>query len=375
MLSDCNTFRKQTKLVAYDEIPYTRLDSRFAKGERLYIPFKGSQAGIVLGLTLLFTVIVISTVGFSIIENWSHLDSFYMTLITISTVGFREVNPLSPEGRLFASFVIITGLGTAFFTTTMMGRMILEGEFRGTVQRRGMRRKIDGMQDHCIVCGFGRTGRVVAELLTEDGYRFCVIENNKEVEDDLKESGYLFLIGDATEAEVLRDAGCDRAHAVLALLPSDADNLYLTMTAREVNTEITIVARAFDAAAEMRLKRGGADKVVSTHKIAAHRVLQAAVHPTVEEFVDLVTDRQQLSLFVEEVKLSAQSELAGLTIKDSGVRTRYGVIIVTIKKASGEVIFNPDASVILEKGDTIVAIGEKNNLNRLLVDTQIGTDS
>ncbi len=337
----------------------------------MYLPFKGAQAGIAIGLTLLATIIVISTVGFSMIEDWSFLDSFYMTIITISTVGYREVSPLSADGRIFASFVIIMGLGTAFFTTTMLGRVILEGEFRGTVQRRSMRHKIDGLQNHCIVCGFGRTGRIVAELLNEDGYRFCVIENDKAAEDELKELGYLYLVGDATEAEVLRDAGCERAHAVLALLPSDADNLYLTMTSREVNSDVMIVARAFDAAAEMRLKRGGADKVVSTHKIAAHRVLQAAVHPTVEEFVDLVTDRQQLSLFVEEVKLSASSELAGLSIKDSGVRTRYGVIIVTVKKASGEVIFNPDASVVLVEGDTIVAIGEKNNLNQLLIDTQI----
>jgi voltage-gated potassium channel len=159
----------------------------------------------------------------------------------------------------------------------------------------------------------------------------------------------------------------------MALLPSDADNLYLTMTAREVNADVTVVARAFDTAAEMRLRRGGADNVISTHKIAAHRVLQAAVHPTVEEFVDLVTDRQQLSLFMEEVRLSADSELTGRSIKDSEIRTKYGVIIVTIKKASGDVVFNPDASVVLEEGDTFVAIGEKSNLNRLLVDGQTGT--
>ena len=370
MLSDCNTFRKQTKLVAAGLIPYTRPDSRLLKGERLFFQLKGPQAGFAIGLALLLTVIVISTVGFSVIEGWSFLDSLYMTLITISTVGYREVNPLSPDGRMFTSFVIITGLGTAFFTTTMLGRAILEGEFRGTVQRRGMRRTIDNLKDHSIVCGFGRTGRVVAELFNEDGYPFCVIENNKDAEAELRDSGYPFLIGDATEAEILRDAGVERAHAVLALLPSDADNLYLTMTAREVSSDVTIVARAFDPAAEMRLKRGGADNVVSTHKIAAHRVLQAAVHPTVEEFVDLVTDRQQLSLFVEEVRLSAKSELAGISIKDSGVRTRYGVMIVTIKKASGEVIFNPDASIVLSEGDTIVVIGEKSNLNRLLVDVQ-----
>jgi voltage-gated potassium channel len=233
-----------------------------------------------------------------------------------------------------------------------------------------MRRKIEKMGDHVIVCGFGRTGNVVAGLLKEDGYSFCVVENDKDTVEELENTEYMFIIGDATEADILKEAGIENAHSVMALLPSDADNLYLTMTAKELNPGVLVVARAFDSAAEMRLKRGGADNVVSMHKIAAHRVLQAAVHPTVEEFVDLVTDRQQLSLFVEEIKLSAVSALTGRSIKDASVRTRYGVIIVTIKKASGEMIFNPDASIVLAEGDTIVVIGEKSNLNELLADNQ-----
>ncbi|UCG52161.1 MAG: potassium channel protein [Candidatus Latescibacterota bacterium] len=331
---------------------------------------RATRGGIATGLGWVFGCILISTVGFKLIEGWSFLDAFYMTIITISTVGYSEVNSLSPDGRLFASFVILTGLGAAFYTTTMLGRMILEGEFRGTVGRRKMRRKIDDLRGHSIVCGFGRTGGLVAELLDEDGYAFCVIENNRDKEEDLRDSGYLYLMGDATEADELREAGVERAHAVMALLPSDADNLYLTMTAKELNPNVLVVARAFDYAAEMRLKRGGADNVVSMHKIAAHRVIQGALRPAVEEFVDLVTDRQQLSLFVEEVKLFEGSGLNGLAIKDAGVRTRYGVIIVTIKKATGEMIFNPDAGEILMEGDTIVAIGEKTNLNRLLGDCQ-----
>jgi voltage-gated potassium channel len=328
----------------------------------------GPQIGVAIGLALVLACIFFSTLGFYLIEEWSLLDSFYMTVITISTVGFTEVNPLSPAGRLFASFVILTGLGSAFFTTTMLGRVILEGEFRGTVGRRRMRRKISDLRNHSVVCGYGRTGRIVADLLNEDGYSFCVVDNDKTKEDELQESGYLYIIGDATQEAVLREAGVEKALGVMALLPSDADNLYLTMTAKGISPGTNVVARAFDSDAEMRLKRGGADNIVSMHKIAAHRVIQGALHPAVEEFVDLVTNRQQLSLFVEEARLSPESDLAGKSIMEAEVRTRYGVIIVTIKKASGEMIFNPAADTVLMEGDTIVAIGEKSNLNRLLED-------
>ncbi|MEJ2720170.1 MAG: potassium channel protein [bacterium] len=330
----------------------------------------GPEFGLFVGLSLVLLVIISSTAGFYFLERWSLLDSFYMTIITISTVGFREVNPLSPGGRLFASFVILTGLGAAFFTTTMLGRVILEGEFRGTMGRRKMTRKIENLRNHSVVCGFGRTGKVVAELLHQDGYPFCVIENDKAKEEEMHDLGYIYIIGDATGENVLREAGVERALGVMALLPSDADNLYLTMTAKGINSGVVVVARAFDQDAEMRLKRGGANNIVSMHKIAAHRVIQGTLHPAVEEFVDLVTDRQQLSLFVEEAKLCPGSDLAGRAIKDTGVRTRYGVIIVTIKKAAGEMIFNPDAGTVLMEGDTIVAIGEKSNLTRLLAGCQ-----
>ena len=329
---------------------------------------KGPQAGVAGGLAFLFSIIVLATIGFMAIERWPFLDSLYMTVITISTVGYSETHPLSASGRLFASVVIVLGLGSAFFTTTMLGRVILEAEFRGNVVRRAMRRRIDGLQGHIIVCGYGRTGSVVAQLLSREKHAFCVIESQRDKEEELKDAGFSYLIGDATEADLLLEAGVKRAGSVMALLPSDAENLYLTMAAKEANPKVLVVARAFEPAAEMRLKRAGADHVVATHKIAAHRVFQAAVRPTIEEFVDLVTDRQQLSLIVEEARLGSGSDLINRSIKDAGVRNRYGVIIVTIKKASGEMIFNPDPAVVLVEGDTIVAIGEKSNLDRLITD-------
>jgi voltage-gated potassium channel len=318
-----------------------------------------------VGALLIVACVAIGTIGFSLIESWPLLDSFYMTIITITTVGYGEVEPLSRMGRLFTSFIILCGLGAVFFTTTMLGRFILETEFKASMERRQMKRRIENLRDHIIVCGFGRTGRMVAEGLEDDGFPFCVVDNAMVLEHDLEESGYPYMVGDATEESLLEEAGIRKAVTVMALLSSDADNLYLTFTAKELNPKIKVVARALDEKAEQRLKRGGADSVVATFKIAGHRVLQAAVRPTVSEFIDLVSDRQQLSLFLEEMRVCPNSGLIDKSLEKVGIRNRYGVIIVTIKKASGEMLFNPSASEVLSEGDILIAIGEKDGLKRL----------
>jgi voltage-gated potassium channel len=326
---------------------------------------QGPQKGVVVGLILLLVCIAAGTAGFMLIERWSVVDSFFMTVISITTVGYQEVHPLSPEGQVFASAVILLGLGIVFFTTTMLGRVILEGEFRGTLERRRMRKTIEKLKDHQIVCGYGRTGKIVVEELVADGYGVCVIDNDSESEPLLRELGCPYIIADATEEQTLKTAGVERAAGVMALLPSDADNLYLTMNAKELNPAVKLVTRAFDDMAERRLKQVGADHVVATYKIAGHRVMQAALRPTVDEFFDLVSDRQQLSLFLEEVQLVEKSVLVGLSLADAGVRNNYGVIVIAIKKPDGGMLFNPEASEVLSVGDILIAIGEKAGLLRL----------
>jgi voltage-gated potassium channel len=228
-----------------------------------------------------------------------------------------------------------------------------------------MQKKIHDLRGHSVICGFGRTGRVVADELHEDGFPFCVIEYNRDEEEALRDSGYLFVIGDATEEHVLEEAGIEHANAVLALLTSDADNLYLTINAKELNPKAKVVARALDDTAERRLKRAGADNVVATFKLSAHRVLQAAVRPTVNEFIELVGDRGQLSLIMEEIVVSAGSAVISQSLEKAGVRAQYGVIIVTIKKTGGDMIFNPPGTVTFEDGDTLIALGEEEGLQRL----------
>jgi voltage-gated potassium channel len=327
---------------------------------------KSTLASLFRGIILLLLLLVVGTVGFSIIEDWNIQDSFYMTVITVSTVGYGEVHPLHQNGRLFASILILVWLATAFYTTTRLGQWVLEGKLRDVMERRKLMKEIKEMKGHTVVCGFGRIGSIVAEGLERANVPFCIVETERELEDTLHTSGYRYFIGDATEESVLEDVGISKAKTLLALLPSDADNLYVTITAKEMNPDVIVIARALEDKAEKRLKRGGADKVVSPYKTAGMRVLNAAVKPTVVEFMEFVTYREHLSLGCEEVPVVDESSLKGLSIGEAGIRNNFGVIIVAIKKMSGEMIFNPDAAEKIQAGDILVTIGKEPDLNKLV---------
>jgi voltage-gated potassium channel len=316
-------------------------------------------------LLLLLFWVLLGAVGFSLIENWSFIDSLYMTIITISTVGYGEVHSLSPYGRLFASVLIVVGIGTGVYAFTRLGQLIFEGELLDLLGRRRMSNEIEKLKDHYIVCGFGRIGRLVSEGLVDRIMPLCVVENDPSLEENLREEGYLYLIGDATEEEILNNAGIKSAKALLALLPSDADNIYLTMTAKEVNPGILVIARALEEKSEEKLKRVGADKVVSPYKSAGYRVLHAAVKPAVVEFMELMTFRQYLPLSLEEIRVAQGSVLNGLSIQEAEVRRKYGVIIMAIKRGTGEMVFNPEPSEEISEGDTLVAIGKDGDLKKL----------
>lgn len=342
--------------------------SRVHPYERRRFPIKNKspQAGMLRGIILLLLLIGAGTVGFSIIEKWKLIDSLYMTIITISTVGYGEVHPLHPAGRLFASILILLWLGTAFYTTTRLGQWVLEGKLQDILERRKLMKDIKEMTGHTVLCGFGRIGSIVAEGLERARVPFCVVESNRDLEEALQAAGYRYYIGDATEESVLEEVGVPRAKTLLALLPSDADNLYLTIAAKEMNHRIHVIARALEEKAEVRLKRGGADKVVSPYKTAGLRVLNAAVKPTVVEFLEFVTYRESLSLGCEEVPVAENSALNSLSIGEAGIRNNFGVIIVAVKKPSGEMVFNPDASVKIQTGDILVTIGKEPDLEKLV---------
>jgi len=323
---------------------------------------------VISGAVLLALVVAVGTLGYLVIEDgWTVLDAFYMTVITITTVGYREVHPLNPAGQIFTSFLVVTGLGVLLFTLARIGQAVFEGELANVLGKRRMMNRIDELEGHYVICGFGKVGRPVAEGLRLEGLPFVVVENSAELEDALTELGFLHLQGDATDESVLERAGVRRAKTLLALLPSDADNLYITIAARDLNPGIKVIARATDQSGEVRLKRAGAQDVVSPARIAGLRVLQAAVNPTAVEFMEIVTQQQALQLSLADIHVSHRSELNGRTIVECGIRGRYGVIIVAVKREKG-MLFNPDPGTTITAGDVLVVLGEDMDIAQLQSD-------
>ncbi len=320
---------------------------------------------VVLGVGLLCFWVAAGSVGFSWIEGWSLLDGVYMAVITLSTVGYGEVNPLSDNGKAFASLLIVAGLATAVYTFTSLGQTLLEGELAAVLGRRRMKSHRGKLEDHYIVCGNGRVGRTVSSYLARRDLPFCVIEIDPAAEEDLREHNYRYVIGDATADENLILAGLSKAKAVFALLPSDADNLYLTLSAKGLNPSAVVVARASVKAAESKLERAGADHVVSPYQLVGLRLLQKVLSPTLMEFMDLTIHREHLQLIMEEFRVSSGSALAGYSIEEAGIRSRYGLIVVAIKRPDGPMLFNPDAGEKMEPGDVLVLLGPEAQVRDL----------
>lgn len=319
----------------------------------------------IAGALLLAIVVVLGTAGYLVIEDgWAVLDAFYMTVITITTVGYREVHPLSPAGQIFTSVLAVTGLGVLLYTLARLSQAVFEGEVANIVGKRRMMNRIDELEDHYVICGFGKVGRPVAEGLSLEGLPFVVVDNARELGDALAESGILHLLGDATDDAVLEHARVTRAKTLLALLPSDADNLYITIAARDMNPNIKVIARATDHAAEIRLKRAGAYDVVSPARIAGLRVLQAAVNPTAVEFMEIVTKQQALQLSLSDIQVGPRSELRDKSIAECGIRGRFGVIVVAIKRDQG-MMFNPEPDTKITVGDVLVVLGEDMDIAQL----------
>lgn len=272
---------------------------------------------------------------------------------------------MSPAGRLFTVFLIAVGLGAALYAFTAIGQKIVEGEVAALVGRRRMQRELKRLEDHFIVCGYGRTSEAVVDGLDGEDEDFCIVDADPDLGPDLQDEGYVYLIGDATEEEVLEAAGIQRARGLLALLPSDADNLYLTMAAKNMNNDVQVIARATDDRAERNLRRGGADIVVTPYETTGTHVVQAALNPTVLEFMELATPRVQLHLSLEAVEVHEESPLDGVTLSGSEIRRRCGVIIVAIKRQDDEMVFNPEPSETIRAHDTLVALGEGDDLETL----------
>jgi voltage-gated potassium channel len=310
-------------------------------------------------------LLLTGTVGYHLIEGWSLFDALYLTVITLTTVGYGDLHPRTTAGRTFTMVLLLVGVFTLFYAATEIIRVIVSGEVRTALGRQRMERSLAGLRDHLIVCGFGRMGRLVCARFAAQGLHFVVIDREAEALAEFEVRHGLALHGDATSDEVLRRAGVERARGLVTVTASDADNLYITMSARLLNERLFIVARTEDEHAEQKLLRAGANRVVSPYAIGGARVAQAVLRPTVVDFLELATRTEHLALQIEEVRIAPGSRLAGTTLRDSQVRQDLGIVIVAIKKASGEMHFNPPPDAVMQAGDIVITLGPRPQLDRL----------
>ena len=314
---------------------------------------------------LLVLTFCIGTIGFHVIEGYSSFDAFYMTLITITTVGYQELKPLSHAGRIFNSFLILFGVSAVFFAVGAMTQTIIEVELQDRYGKRRKKRMIEKLKDHFIVCGFGRVGRNASYELQRAKAPFLVIDRNEQRVQRAMTAGMLAVEADATRDDSLREVGVMRARGLIAALPSDAENLFIILSAKTLNPKLKVVTRASEEEAEQKLRRAGADTVFAPYTMAGHRLAQALIRPHVVEFLEFATRDVGPTIMMEQIRVERKTDSALKTLRETLAGEQLGVIVVAIRKPNGEMVFNPPATMEVSEGDFLIVLGERPNLQSL----------
>jgi len=317
------------------------------------------------GFLIVVGVFLVGVVGYMTIEQLNLLDAAYMTIITLSTVGYTEVHPLSSAGRIFTICFIALSMMTGAVFLAQVARFVLEGEFKGLLWRQKMLKKTETVRNHFILCGYGRVGREVCKAFDKAGIAYLIIEKDETKAQNLIREGKLVIQEDATLEETLLKAQLHSAKGLVAALDSDADNVYLCLTARSLNPKLNIVARAADDRAIKNLRQAGADKVISPTLIAGHQLAQAVLRPAVLNFIHLATYDSSLDLLIEELPVTSSSVVKGKTIASSQLKSSYHLIVVAVQKKE-KMQFNPDPDYIIEEGDILIVLGPSSSIQKLL---------
>lgn len=318
-----------------------------------------------LVVLLIVAVHVGGTLGYVLIEGWSVWDAFYMTVITVTTVGYGEVHPMSHAGRAFTVVVLLTGVGAFFYAFTSFMTLLTEG---GLLERRvhkRLARMLDNLKDHFIVCGFGRMGEIIAHEFSRQGVPFVVVERNPDRMHLAMDQGFLAVEADASNEEALKRVRIDRARGFIAAVSTDAENVYAVLSARLLNPTLFIVGRAETEDSRTKLKRAGADRVISPYHLGGLQLAQTALRPAVVDFVQLATSSDNMDLNLEQVHIAEGSPLAGQNLVDAGLRQRFGVVVVGIRRADGRMDFNPEPETPIHAGDDLVVLGRSASLKEL----------
>jgi len=315
-----------------------------------------------LVFALIGFIISFGTIGYIFLEGWSFLDALYMTVTTLTTVGYREIRELSDAGRWFTIILIIGGVGTMLYALSTGARFMLEGELQEIYGRRRLEKKMKELKDHYIICGYGRMGKIIVKELKDERVKFVVIEKDPVIHE--KEEAFV-IAGDATQDEILKEVGIERAKGLITVLSTDAENLYVVLSAKGLNPHLFIVARAGEEGSEQKLLRAGADRVISPYHIGGLRIAHTVLKPAVVDFIELATKSGNIDLQLEEITIPDLSDYSGLSLDQCGFGKELGVIIVGIKKPSGDMKFNPTYLTLIEPGDTLIALGEVSKLKVL----------
>lgn len=299
------------------------------------------------------------------IEGWRLLDAVYMTVITLSTVGFREVHDLSDGGKLFTMGLIVVGVSVLGYIVGSLAQIMFEGQIQRIMGRKKVEKQIEALTGHYIICGFGRIGSLICKEFKANGLKFVIIEKNVEAAERLTEDDYLYMKGDATLDETLLKAGINRAKGLISVVTSDTENVYITLTARGLNPDLYIMSRSGEEGSDIKLKRAGANKVVSPYTIGGNRMAQSILRPNVVDFIEIATGHEHLELQMEEIGIPAHSAFVGETLVTSGFRKEIGVIIVGIKKGHGKMVFNPHSQTKIEEHDTLIVLGDPASIHKL----------
>lgn len=315
-----------------------------------------------LALLLFLAVLATGTLGYILIEGWTLREALYMTIITVTTVGYSEVNPLSAAGEYFTMFVALAGAGTAFYLLLATTEYIVEGHLRRFLTERKMERDIKKLKDHYILCGYSLVGENVAEEFEKSKTPFVVVESNPERLKDCLDRGYYCIEGDASSKDVLYMAGVDRARGLVAAFDSDADNVFVVLTARVLNKNLIIVAQSvFDESRE-KLLHAGANRVVSPSSIGGKRMAAMLLRPLVSEYIDVVSLGDEIEFRLEGLEITKDSSVRGKTIGEADIRERTGAVILAVKKKTGDFNTAPTSKTVLEESDELVVLGTQDQL-------------
>ena len=322
-----------------------------------------SRREILLASLALLVLFVLGTTGYAFLEGWTWMDGLYMTFITLSTIGFQEIHTLSDAGRLFTLGLGITGIGLLTFVVARSAQLLVASQ---RLRERRIMNQLNDLSDHYIICGYGRVGQRLAEDLQTAGYAFVVVDRSDEEVAKLRDKNLLHVQGDAEKEETLKRAGIDRAHGLILTLPEDSSNVFVALTAREMNPDLFILARTVDHDNTNKLLNAGANKVIAPSEVGADRMAQVVLRPNVDEFMEQVLHANALSLQIDEVKVHRSAPLAGQSLAESNFRQQFDAVVIGIIDAdTGDMTFNPTPTARIDAGDILIVLGDSTVIETL----------